>query len=157
MSTASYQFVTIWTIPSPVEPIWAELMAPEQWPAWWRGVERVDLVRPGRGAHGVGAVRDYTWRSVLPYRLKFSMETTRVEALSLIEGRATGELEGSGCWHLTPLGSGTRIQYDWHVVANKWWMRTLAPIARALFEWNHDVVMEWGRKGLLHRVATNFE
>ena len=26
------------------------------------------------------------------------------------------------------------------------------PIARPLFGWNHDVVMEWGRIGLVQRV-----
>ena len=148
-----YQFVTTWTIPAPAERIWKELMAPEQWPTWWRGVERVDLVKPGAGAHGVGAVRDYTWRSALPYQLTFRMETIRVEPCRLIEGQATGELEGSGCWRLTPGKTGTKVEYDWQVVANKWWMRWLAPLARAAFEWNHDVVMEWGRQGLMRRVG----
>ena len=153
MANSHYRFVTTWNIPAPAEPIWAELMTPEQWPSWWRGVERVELVSPGNGEHGVGAVRDYAWRSALPYRLTFRMTTTKVERCRLIEGQATGELEGCGCWRLTPCEAGTRVEYDWQVVANKWWMRWLAPLARAAFEWNHDVVMEWGRQGLVRRVG----
>jgi len=46
----------------------------------------------------------------------------------------------------------TQVRYDWRGVANKWWMRRLAWIARPLFEWNHDVVMDRGRVGLIRRV-----
>jgi hypothetical protein len=48
----------------------------------------------------------------------------------------------------------THVRYDWQVVANKRWMRWLAPLARPLFAWNHDVVMDWGRIGLLRRVQS---
>jgi hypothetical protein len=81
------------------------------------------------------------------------METTRVEPLKRIEGRASGELSGRGCWHLSHEAGLTHVRYDWHVEANKRWMRWLAPLARRLFEWNHDVLMEWGRQGLLRRVG----
>jgi hypothetical protein len=71
----------------------------------------------------------------------------------MIEGRATGELEGHGCWRLYPAGTGTRVLYDWHVGVTKPWMKRLDPLARRLFAWNHDVVMEWGRRGLTKRIA----
>src|SRR5262249_45973289 len=96
--------------------------------------------------------RRYVWRSRLPYRLQFTMETTRIEPRSRIDGVATGELEGTGCWQLTHAEGVTHVRYDCRVVANKWWMRRLAPIARPLFAGNHDVVMDWGRAGLLNRV-----
>jgi hypothetical protein len=113
----------------------------------------VELLSRGRNALGTGAVRRYTWRSRLPYRLTFVMETTHIEPVVRIEGRAKGELEGIGCWHLSHDGQATHVRYDWSVEANKPWMRWLAPIARPLFEWNHDVVMEWGRQGLLKRLG----
>ena len=152
--SSRYQFVTRWVIPAPQERVWAELISPEQWPSWWRGVERVEVLRPGADPLGVGTVRRYTWRSRLPYRLTFVMETTRIEPHTLIEGQATGELEGCGLWRLEQINGATHVQYDWQVVANKRWMRWLAPLARRLFEWNHDAVMEWGRKGLMRRVGT---
>ena len=152
MSASAYAFVTRWTVPAPLELVWRELTRPEDWPSWWRGVERVDLVRAG-DASGLGAIRRYTWRSRLPYRLSFTMETTRIEPQTLIEGRASGELDGLGIWRLTATGGGTDIRYDWQVEATKPWMRIAGPIARPLFAWNHDVVMEWGRLGLLKRVG----
>ena len=149
---ADYVFVTNWSIPAPIDRVWRELMHPDDWPAWWRGVERVRLLRPAAGLDDVGAVREYTWRSRLPYRLTFTIETTRVEPLRIVEGRASGELEGLGCWQFTDRGTTTHVRYDWRVRASKPWMRWLSPVAHPLFEWNHDVVMEWGRQGLLRRL-----
>jgi hypothetical protein len=147
-----YAFVTEWTIPAPVDHVWRELTTPDDWPTWWRGVERVEMLRPGETS-GIGAVRRYTWRSRLPYRLTFVMETTRIEPCTLIEGMASGELEGRGCWQLRAAGGHTAVRYDWQVKATKAWMRFAAPIAKPLFAWNHDVVMEWGRQGLVRRVV----
>ena len=153
MSDSSrYEFVTKWEIPAPQARVWDLLMAAEEWPRWWRGVERVELLKTGVDEHGLGAVRRYRWRSRLPYALTFVMETTLVQPRSRIEGRATGELEGFGCWQLDFADGVTRVRYDWQVVANKAWMRWLAPVARPVFEWNHDAIMEWGREGLVKQV-----
>lgn len=147
-----YAFVTEWLLPAGPDRVWGELMAPEEWPTWWRGVERVELLRNGDPL-GVGAIRRYTWRSRLPYRLSFDMETTRVDPGQLLEGRATGELAGRGCWRLWGEDGATRVRYEWEVQVAKAWMRLLDPVARPLFAWNHDVVMEWGRQGLVRRLA----
>lgn len=152
LSGAKYEFVTQWQIPAPLERVWHELMHPEQWPIWWRGVEQVQLRSAGHDELGVGAIRHYTFRSRLPYRLSFAMQTTSIVPMSLIEGHASGELEGCGVWRLRYSDRLTHVRYDWHVVANKWWMRWLSPVARPVFEWNHDVIMNWGRVGLLRRL-----
>ncbi|HLE64007.1 MAG TPA: hypothetical protein VI750_12735 [Pyrinomonadaceae bacterium] len=34
------------------------------------------------------------------------------------------------------------------MATTKAWMNLLAPLARPLFSWNHDVVMGWGGEGL---------
>jgi uncharacterized protein YndB with AHSA1/START domain len=148
-----YSFVTNWEIPSSQAKVWDLLMAAEDWPQWWRGVERVELLQPGINSLGLGAVRRYRWRSRLPYSLTFVMKTTLVEPHSRIEGHATGELEGFGRWQLRQVHDVTHVRYDWMVVTNKGWMRWLAPIARPLFEWNHDVIMKWGRDGLIKKVS----
>jgi uncharacterized protein YndB with AHSA1/START domain len=154
MTRASdYTFVTEWVIPASQDRVWKELSDPEAWPRWWRGVEEVTLLRAG-DADGIGALRRYTWKSKLPYRLTFMMETTRIEPQTLIEGRATGELEGRGLWTIHAAGeAATEIRYDWEVATTRAWMRALAPMARPFFNWNHDVIMEWGRIGLVARVG----
>jgi hypothetical protein len=149
---ADYSFVTLWRFRSPLEPVWDSIYHSEEWPAWWRGVERVERVEEG-GADGVGTLQRYTWRSRLPYRLAFHMRLTRVEPLSLLEGEAVGELTGRGLWRLTREGDVTRVQYEWQVMTTKPWMNLLAPVARPLFKWNHDVVMDWGADGLARKLG----
>lgn len=152
-SPSRYEFVTRWEIPAPVEAVWLAMFDPEQWPKWWRGVEKVETISEGIDLLGTGAVRKYTWRSRLPYRIQFTMETILVREFTRIEGVATGELEGKGCWHFSQRQGTTHVRYEWNVVANKRWMIWMAPIAKPMFVWNHDTVMEWGRQGLFKRLG----
>ena len=148
----AYDFVTIWRVKAPVETVWNEIYHSSEWPTWWKGVESVVEVRKG-DERGVGSVHRYTWKSKLPYRLSFDMQTTRVEPPLLLEGKAIGELEGRGLWQLSTDGSDTNVRYDWNVATTKRWMNLLSPIARPLFEWNHNVVMSWGAEGLGKRLG----
>jgi hypothetical protein len=124
----------------------------ENWPEWWPGVEKVEKLKDGDANH-IGALHRYTWKSKLPYRLIFQMETTRVEPVSWIEGRAIGELQGVGRWQLSNDGEITSVRYDWKVETTKAWMNLLAPLARPAFSWNHNVVMGWGGAGLAKRLG----
>ena len=151
---ANYEFVTTWRVPSPQQEVWDLILNSDRWPNWWRGVEKVEKLKDG-DRNSVGALFRYTWKSKLPYRLIFEMETTRVEPISLIEGRAIGELQGFGRWTLSHDAGVTTARYDWQVETTKAWMNLLAPIARPFFSWNHDVVMGWGGEGLAKQLGVN--
>jgi len=154
---ADYAFVTRWHVAAPVDAVYDVLVKPEGWPAWWPGVEKVESLVRSEREDGVGGVRRFTWKSRLPYRLAFDMRTTAVERPGRIAGRAEGELQGEGVWTLVvdPAApeSATRVRYDWRVETTRAWMNLLAPIARPLFAWNHDVVMGWGAEGLARRLG----
>ena len=47
---------------------------------------------------------------------------------SLLAGEASGELAGTGVWHLTSEGATTLVRYDWQVDTTKPWMKILEPI-----------------------------
>lgn len=149
---SDYAFVTRWNVQAPVETVWQLLSEPEGWPAWWPGVEKVELLQSGE-EDGVGSLRRFTWKSKLPYRLTFDMRTTKVDRPHRLEGQAEGELQGTGIWQLESDGDWTRVRYDWQVITTKAWMNLLAPLARPLFAWNHDVVMGWGAEGLALRLG----
>lgn len=153
---SDYRFLTLWRFKAPVDQVWSRLSDPESWPAWWRGVEAVALLERGDG-EDVGALRRYTWKSALPYRLAFDMRTTLVRRPHRMEGRASGELEGTGCWTLAQQGEWTSVRYDWEVRATKRWMALLAPLLRPAFAWNHDVVMRWGGEGLARELGCPWE
>ena len=149
-----YNFVTIWRVEAPIESVWNEIYHATDWPTWWKGVESVSELHKG-DEKGIGGIHRYTWKSTLPYRLSFNMQTVRVEPPVLLEGIATGELQGRGQWQLSTEGSETVVRYDWRVETTKLWMNVLSPLARPLFEWNHDVVMNWGAEGLSRRLGAN--
>jgi uncharacterized protein YndB with AHSA1/START domain len=144
---ADYRFLTTWLLESPREPVWDAIYDQERWPEWWRGVEEAVELHPG-AEDGVGTVSRLVWRSRLPYRIDFEVTTKRVEKPHLMEGIAVGELTGSGTWRLFEQGGVTAAVYEWNVTTTKAWMNLLGPVARPVFEWNHDWVMARGGEGL---------
>jgi hypothetical protein len=149
---AEYEFLTTWLLDTPREPAWDVLQDTVRWPEWWRGVVRVDEHDPG-DQDGVGSRYAIEWRSRLPYPLEFEFHVERVEAPALMEGKAFGELEGTGRWRLFEQDGATAVLYEWRVHTTKAWMNALAPIARPVFAYNHDVVMGWGGEGLARRLG----
>jgi uncharacterized protein YndB with AHSA1/START domain len=144
---ADYRFLTTWLLESPREPVWEAIYAQEHWPEWWRGVEAAEEIRSGDG-NRVGAVSRMVWRSLLPYRVEFEVTTTRVERPHLLEADAVGELQGVGRWRLFERDGVTAVLYEWNVSTTRAWMNALAPVARPVFEWNHDWVMARGGEGI---------
>lgn len=148
---AAYRFLTTWCVDAPIERVWSVIHDSAAYPEWWPGVRAVDLLRAG-GHDGVGQVSRFSWRSRLPYTLRFDIRVTRVERPYVIEGQATGELEGRGVWRLFE-GPGTAVVYDWRVRTTAGWMNLLGPVARPAFAWNHDLVMRQGAFELAHRLG----
>lgn len=149
---ADYAFVTTWCVDAPVEAVFEVLYDDAAYPQWWKGVRSVEILEPG-GADGIGQLARYSWRSVLPYTLTFDARTVRVEAPHLLEGHATGELEGVGLWRLYESPAGTAVVYSWRVRTTKAWMNAFGPLPRPAFRWNHDRVMAQGGVGLARRLG----
>jgi hypothetical protein len=148
---AAYRFLTTWCVDAPIARVWDVIQASERYPSWWRGVQSVTELEPG-DERGIGTRSRLRWRSVLPYELEFDLRVTRVEEPHLLEARASGELEGVGCWRLYE-GAGTAVVYSWDVRTTRPWMNRLAPVARPAFAWNHDVVMRRGARGLARELG----
>ena len=146
-NAAHFQLMTRWHFAAPLERVWDVISMTERWPTWWPAVIAVRTLESGN-EDGVGAYRQMTWRTALPYRLSFNMRTVSVIKHAFIEGQSDGNLAGRGCWQFAGDGNETHVQYDWEVAVTKPWMRSMAPILRRVFAWNHAVVMEWGRQGL---------
>jgi Polyketide cyclase / dehydrase and lipid transport len=146
-----YQFITNWQFNAPLERVWHEIKTMSRWPDWWPYVAKVELLKAG-GTDDIGAVRRITWKTALPYTLTFDSELVELDQFKRMQGRAFGELEGTGSWLFAHENGTTYVQYDWQVNTTKAWMKLLAPIARPIFEWNHDKVMDAGYLGLKKRL-----
>jgi uncharacterized protein YndB with AHSA1/START domain len=143
---ADYEFLTTWCIDAPIEPVFDLLNDSLGYPRWWKGVVSVEVLEPGDELT-IGELAHFTWRSVLPYSLGFNLRVTRAQRPYLIEGHASGDLEGVGTWRLYE-GKGAAVVYHWRVRTTKRWMNAFGALARPAFSWNHDIVMRQGANGL---------
>jgi uncharacterized protein YndB with AHSA1/START domain len=146
-----YAFLTTWLLRAPRAAVWDSIQDAAAWPEWWRGVESVEELDGGDGAR-VGSCYRVRWRSFVPYAVEFDFRVERVEFPMLMSGGATGDLEGTGTWRLYEQDGVTAVTYDWRVCTTKPWMNAVAPVARPIFEWNHDWVMARGGEGLAARL-----
>lgn len=146
-SATNYRFHTVWWTPAAIEKVWEALAHYSAWPTWWRGIRKVEVLRRGDES-GVGTVLHQEWRSWLPYTLVFDLEMVRLESRRLLEGRASGDLEGICKWTFTPVHEGTEIRFDVDVRPGRWWMNLPVPFASRIVRANFETIMHWGREGL---------
>jgi len=126
--------------------VWWTLRDAERWPEWWRGVERVTVLEPDEHYR-------IAWRSRVPYELEFDFTVLDLDEPRFMSGEASGALAGDGHWRLFEQDGVTAVTYEWNVQTTKTWMNLLAPVARPVFAYNHDVVMRWGGEGLARRLG----
>jgi carbon monoxide dehydrogenase subunit G len=149
---ANYRFVTTCEINVPVELVWPEVSEPERWVTWWPGLVGVTELETG-DEDGLRALLELTFKSRLPYTLSLRSRITDIERLRRMDIEAEGELEGIALFKLEDLGGTTRMRLTWTVRTTKPWMNLLAPVARPLFAWNHDVLMKAGMRGLARKLG----
>ena len=148
---SEYRFLTIWQLEAPLAAVCKAIENSLAWPEWWPGVAKVEELFVG-DADGIGSVRRYTWKGRLPYRLTFDVQVTHMELQTMVEGVASGDVEGIGRWSFANDGALTVARYEWQVRPAALWMRLLSPVASPLFRWNHDILMQQGGEGLARRL-----
>ena len=144
---AQFRFTTTWHIEAPLAQVCDAVSQCLHWPQWWPAVQAVHEVAAG-DSDGIGSVRRFTWKGPLPYRLSFDVRVVRVVPLTLLEGEASGEVEGMGRWRFHHAGGITAVCYEWEVRTKRRWMTVFSPMAWPLFKWNHDHVMRQGAEGM---------
>jgi Polyketide cyclase / dehydrase and lipid transport len=152
-SSHDYHFFDRWYIPAPRETVWKTITETESYTTWWGTVyDHIRKISNGLPS-GVGAKNEVTVHGPLPYKLTFVVEATKIEELSRLEVRAKGDLNGHGIWQLRSVEGGTEVTYDWRPSASFPLIRTLSPVLKPLFRWNHDWCMGQGEKGLIRYVT----
>ena len=149
-----YNFLTIWKFNAPLEKVYHAIHDADSYHLWWKGQSKVETIKKGN-AFGVGAIKKFKTRSVLPYSLTYTGTVLEVEPLKKVVGTTTGELEGRGTWVFEEETGITVVKYYWVVKTNSLVMNLLTPVLKPVFEWNHDVVMRWGGEGLAKYLGCN--
>jgi hypothetical protein len=139
MPANSYRFVEYWWIPgaSPEE-VYGTISQARLLPEWWKGVYLEAEPLDGTSEPYVGARARVKARGFLPYELNFILETTALQPGRLVEVRTVGDFVGFWRATLSPEPGGTRVDIDWRVVVEKPLIRSLSPLLKPLFAWNHN-------------------
>ena len=146
-TATNYRLQTVWRTSADIERIWETLAHYSAWPTEGGGIKKVGGVRRGDEG-GVGTILRQGWRSWMPYTLVFDLEMIQLESRRVLEGRASGDLEGICKWTFTPLDGGTEIRFDVNVCMGRWWMNLPVPFATRIVRSNFETIMRWGREGL---------
>ncbi|MGR9086276.1 MAG: SRPBCC family protein [Gammaproteobacteria bacterium] len=143
-----FSLTSIWQIPAPVETVWSCLIDTEAWPLWWSYVDTVTEIDAGEPS-GLGNIRQYLWRTCLPYCLRLRLRVTEIRFKRTIAVEVSGDLRGDGRCQLKSLADNrTQVVFYWHVNTCIPWMAWFSTLTRPVFEWNHANVMKQGERGL---------
>ena len=155
-SMTNYCFRTVWWTPTVVDRIWEALADYAAWPTCWRGIQNVEALRPG-DERGVGTVLRQWWRSGVPYTLVFDIEMLQIQSGRLLDGRASGDLEGTCRWTFIPAHAGTEIHFDVDVRTGRWWMNLPIPFAPRFVRASFETILSWDREGLARKLGMPVE
>jgi len=146
-AVAGYRFLTVWWTPAATNQVWEFLANYAAWPTWWRGIQSVEVLRRGDES-GVGTILRQRWRSRVPYTLLFDLDMLHIEGGKLLDGRASGDLEGACRWTFAPVDGGTELHFNVDVRTGRWWMNLPIPFASSVVRASFKTIMDWGREGL---------
>ena len=145
-STGEYVFVDEWDVDAPAHAIFTALADARTYPEWWIPVYK-DVDSDGPPA--IGRVSWQHFKGRLPYHLRTESRIVRLEPPRVVVAEVGGDLRGRGTWTLTPVGPDrTHVRFDWIVFADKPLLRTLTPLLRPLFRWNHGWAIARAMEGL---------
>jgi uncharacterized protein YndB with AHSA1/START domain/quercetin dioxygenase-like cupin family protein len=142
---SEYLFVDEWDVAAPPESVFDALADARTYPRWWTPVY-IDVDADGPPV--LGKVSRQHFKGRLPYHLHTQSTITRLEWPHLVEGDVEGDLRGRGLWTLTEIPGGTHVRFDWRVFADRKLLRTLTPLLRPVFRWNHNWAIARAMDGL---------
>ncbi len=149
MADDLFRFRSIWRVPAPLVTVWNTVGKVSEYPRWWPGIARVDVLAGQELPIAVGTQAAYEVHSPL-YTLHYQTEVTEFDTGVYILATAQGDLEGTGKWTFKENTNETEAVFDWNVKLNPPFLRALSglPGAKSVMRFFHDWLMNDGEKGL---------
>lgn len=139
-----FVFTDAWVVPAPPERVGDVLAHLEHYPEWWPQVLAVASLGPDDAR--------VLCRSTLPYTLDLVLHAVTREP-PVLDVELDGDLVGRATWRLTPLGDGTRLDFEQRVTVGTRRLRLSSSVAAPVLRWNHRRMMAGCRAGLAARLA----
>ena len=144
MSVTDYVFDDSWETPAPRAQVHEVLLDLEHYVDWWPQVRAVASAGPDDAV--------VVCRSLLPYDLELHLHAESRDP-GLLRVRIDGPISGYAAWRLTPVGTGTRLDFEQRVRAVTRAFRWASYVAKPVLAVNHTWMMRGAERGLSARLT----
>ena len=144
MSPAEYLFTDSWETAAPRDAVCDLLLDLEHYVDWWPQVRAVASLGPDDAL--------VVCRSRLPYDLELHLHAES-RGPDLLRVAIDGPIRGFASWRLTPLESGTRLDFEQRVEAVARAFRWASYVAKPVLAANHAWMMRGAEQGLEARLS----
>lgn len=149
-----FRFRSVWRVPGELVDIWNTVGKVSEYPTWWPGIKKVDVLKGPELPISIGTHARYTVESPF-YSLSYETLVQEFDTGKFIVASAHGDLTGTGIWTFRSLPDGTEAVFDWHVKVGPPVLRLLSHVApvRAVMKYFHNQLMDAGEVGLRRLIA----
>jgi uncharacterized protein YndB with AHSA1/START domain len=140
-----YVFIDEWDVDAPKEHVFEALADARTYPQWWTPTYKEVS---SDGPPEVGRESRQRFGGKLPYTLTTTSRVVRLERSDELEVDVVGDLRGRGVWTLSDRDGKVHVRFDWRVFADRPLLRSLTPVLRPVFRWNHNVAIRDAMRGL---------
>jgi hypothetical protein len=153
MHTHLFRFVTRWELPHDLTTVWNSVGLVTQYPQWWPGVRKADLLAGTELPVSVGTKVHFVIASPL-YTLDYTTTTVDFVTGEYIAVKAEGDLHGTGKWVFEHTPDETIAIFTWEVSLTPLLLREVShiPFARSVMGFFHGRLMARGEKALRLRL-----
>jgi len=145
VTATEYRFRDAWETTASPDAVCAVLLDLEHYVDWWPQVRAVASAGPDDAL--------VVCRSVLPYDLELHLHAES-RGPALLRVGIDGPIRGYAAWRLTPVRSGTRLDFEQRVHAVARTFRWASYVAKPLLAANHAWMMRGAERGLRTRLRT---
>jgi uncharacterized protein YndB with AHSA1/START domain len=135
-------------VPAGRDEVWDAFARPGRFREWWPWLVAFD----GRDL-AEGRRWDCTVAPPLPYRVRFTLHLTLVEAPHAVEAAVDGDVVGAARLELTDAGAGSRIHLVSDLAPGNAALRAFATLARPVVRRGHDWVLDTGARQFVDRAV----
>jgi hypothetical protein len=149
MADDIFRFRSVWRVSAPLEIIWNTVGKVTEYPTWWPGISRVDLLAGQELPIMTGTKASYEVHSPL-YTLRYQTEVVEFDTGVYILALSQGDLRGTGRWSFEEKEGETQATFDWEVALHPPFLKAVShlPGAKGVMRFFHNKLMSDGEKGL---------
>jgi hypothetical protein len=130
--------------PAPAAFVWDSLKRVDLFESWWQWI---DDVRLDGEALTEGSTISFVIDPPIPYKMAIACLVTAATEGEHLEGRITGDLDGTAFFTLSEDGDGSRVRVGWDVEITSPGIRPVIRVAKPLLEWAQGWAVQVALRG----------